>query len=296
MPSQVKYAIISVVVSLIVGGIDIALQFAGIIKQDTAASSPIGFVVGVAITALFLIFIAKRNNWARWVFIVLTGLDVLLKIKFIFVTQMRSDFLGAISTAIQSVLQAIAVILLLQRSVGQWFKNMVSLSSPRTTNSKRSCAVRLFVFLLTVLLTIVFGFALTTEMGRWKAKAFYAAANNGAPFAEALEKHSGWFMLKFGERPSDAEYPRGHSDCGYAGKEQGRMVFRPYPVPADPSPREKVYLSVRDFSQAESKVFTACPWVSVLYKAVMFTSWTVSVQVDAQGKIILAKEPRFYGD
>lgn len=122
MPSQVKYAIISVVVSLIVGGIDLALQFVGITKQDTAASSVIGFAAGMAITALLLTFIVKRHNWARWIFIVITGLTVLLAIQ-IFVTEMRSDFLGAISTAIQAVLQTIAVLLLLQRSVGQWFKN-----------------------------------------------------------------------------------------------------------------------------------------------------------------------------
>ena len=122
MSSQVKHAIIAVVLSMIVGGIDPALQFVGITKQDTVAGSAIGFGVGVVIAAFLLTFIAKRHNWARWVFIVLTGLTVLLATP-VFVTEVRSDIVGALSTAIQAVLQAIAVILLLQRSVGQWFKN-----------------------------------------------------------------------------------------------------------------------------------------------------------------------------
>ncbi len=122
MPSQVKHAIIAAIVSLIIGGIDLALQFVGITKQDTVAGSAIGFAAGVVIAAFLLTFIAKRHNWARWVFIVLTGLTVLLAIP-MFVIETRSDFVGAISTAIQAVLQAIAFILLLQRSVGQWFKN-----------------------------------------------------------------------------------------------------------------------------------------------------------------------------
>jgi hypothetical protein len=120
MPSQVKHAIIAVVLSMIVGGIDLALQLVGITKQDTVAGSAIGFGVGVVIAAFLLTFIAKRHNWARWVFIVLTGLTVLLAIP-VFVTEIRSDIVGAFSTAIQAVLQAIAVILLLQRSVTQWF-------------------------------------------------------------------------------------------------------------------------------------------------------------------------------
>jgi hypothetical protein len=122
MSRQVKHAILAVVVSLIIGGIDLALQFAGITKQDTTAGSAIGFGAGVAIAAFLLTFIAKRHNWARWVFIVLTGLAVLSAIP-VFVTEIRSDLVGAISTTIQAVLQAIAVILLLQRAVGQWFKN-----------------------------------------------------------------------------------------------------------------------------------------------------------------------------
>ncbi len=122
MPSQVKHAIIAAVVSLIIGGIDLALRFVGITKQDTVAGSAIGFAAGVVIAALLLTFIAKRHNWARWVFIVLTGLTVLLAIP-MFVIEIRSDLVGAISTAIQAVLLAIAFILLLQRSVGQWFKN-----------------------------------------------------------------------------------------------------------------------------------------------------------------------------
>jgi len=160
----------------------------------------------------------------------------------------------------------------------------------------RSLIIRIFLGIIGFIFLVIIIFVVVEEKGRRKAEALHAAANNGMPFAEALEKHSGWFVLRFGERPSDVENPRGHADCGYAGKDQGRIVFHPHPVPEDPSQREKVYLSVRDFSQAESKVFTACPWVSVLYSAVMFQSWTVDVQVDAQGKIILAKEPRFYGD
>lgn len=129
MPKHVKLAIIAVVVSLFIGGADVLLQRAGLTKQDTAAGSAIGFAFGVLITAVLLFFIAKRHNWARWVFIILTGLTILLSIPVI-VTELGSDFLGAISTTLQVTLQAIALTLLLLRPVGNWYKNRDSDGKP----------------------------------------------------------------------------------------------------------------------------------------------------------------------
>jgi hypothetical protein len=104
------------------GGVDLLLQTAGVTKQDTPTSSATGYIVGVLITVVLLVLIAKRHNWARWVFVVLTGLTVLAYVP-VFLKELVSDFLGAISTAIQAVLHTVAVVLLLQHPVGQWFKN-----------------------------------------------------------------------------------------------------------------------------------------------------------------------------
>ena len=121
MPKSIKLGISLVVVSLLIGGVDLLLQTVQVTTQDTPTGGFTGFIVGVLITGVFLVFIAKRHNWARWVFIILTSLTVLLVIP-IFLKETGSDPIGSISTLIQVTLQAAAVILLLQRSAGQWFR------------------------------------------------------------------------------------------------------------------------------------------------------------------------------
>ncbi len=122
MPKQITQAIILVVISLFVGSIDLLFQFAGITKQDTSASSLISLIVGVAITAILFVFMVRRHNWARWVFVVITLLSIPIILP-VLVIEINSDLVGATSTTIQILLQASAVILLLRRPVGRWFKN-----------------------------------------------------------------------------------------------------------------------------------------------------------------------------
>ncbi len=122
MPKQIKNAIIAVIVSLLVGGVDSLLQVIGITKQDSGFSSFWGFILGVMITGLLLILIVKRYNWARWFFIVSTVLGLIL-ITPVIIAEFSSDYIGAISSVLQAVLQASAVILLLLQPSGQWFKS-----------------------------------------------------------------------------------------------------------------------------------------------------------------------------
>ncbi len=122
MPKQIKHAIIAIVISFLIGGVDLLFQFANITKQDTEFSSVQGLIGGVLFTGILLFLIVKRYNWARWVFIILTAIGILLIIP-IFIAEIGSDIIGAISTAIQTALQGVAVVLMLQQPVNQWFKN-----------------------------------------------------------------------------------------------------------------------------------------------------------------------------
>lgn len=257
--------------------------------------------VDVAVTALLVHRISQGRNWARIIFLIwfifwalglLVDLISHLNAPAVVARLDRSSLIGLLWAG-RLLPQAVALYLVFSKPGATWFRREKTEKQIRPRRKLLlGCAGVLVLGLVAFLLPAF----VVSETGRRKAEALYKAANNGTPLAEALEKHSGWFALRFGERPSDAETPRGHSDCGYAVHGEGKVVFHPSPVPEDPSQRERVYSSVRDFFSAESKVFTACPWVSALYSAFMFQSWTLSVQVDAQGNIIIAKEPRFYGD
>ncbi len=122
MPKQIKYVIIAVIVSFLVGGVDLLLQSADVTKQDSEFSTFSAFILGILVTGLMLVLIAKGYNWARWIFIVLTVLGFILHIPII-ITEISSDYIGAISLILQTVLQAYAVVLLLLRPAGQWFKS-----------------------------------------------------------------------------------------------------------------------------------------------------------------------------
>jgi hypothetical protein len=67
MPKQIKYAIITIVISVLLGCLDFMFQFLNITKQQAEINSTDIFV-GILLTGILLFFIAKRHNGARWVF------------------------------------------------------------------------------------------------------------------------------------------------------------------------------------------------------------------------------------
>lgn len=117
-----------------------------------------------------------------------------------------------------------------------------------------------------------------------KVDVFYASAKDGMPLVEALEKHGGWQFISF--RPCGSVY-------NHSNKQFGAVFFSLDPVSRDPIRKESTYQNLRDIFQAEPQVFTKCPYFSVVFYIFMFRNGFVDVQVDAQGKIVLAKEPRY---
>jgi hypothetical protein len=104
-----------------VGGIDLILQLSGLSSPQSAASSPLGFVFGVAFTLIFLWLILKRHNWARIVFAVLTLVTIVATAPTLS-TELSVDVIGAILTVIQVVLQACSVMLLFRPPANAWFR------------------------------------------------------------------------------------------------------------------------------------------------------------------------------
>jgi hypothetical protein len=91
---------------------------------------------------------------------------------------------------------------------------------------------------------------------------------------------------QFSEKPDESR--GGDGDCGAIYKTpDGKLSFRP--LPEEP---ESSYTNLRDLFQAHPQLFATCPIFSVTYNTVMFSKVTVDVQVDASGRIVLAKKPR----
>jgi hypothetical protein len=111
---------------------------------------------------------------------------------------------------------------------------------------------------------------------------------------EVIDKHGGWIFIKFGEKFSEDSYPRsGRADCGSVSKGPNEQMLFSLPS-QDPTQKQSSYRNLRDIIQANPQLFTKCPIVSVTYPTGGFQSGTIDVQVDAQGKIILVKDPRYY--
>jgi hypothetical protein len=122
MPSSVKHSILIVFFALAIGGIDTVLQLIGITKQDTEIGSFDSFVIGLGINLFLLLLISKSNNIARWAFIVLTLIGFPLVYPTLLI-ELEQDIIGAVSTVIQLFLYSVAIILLLLKPSGEWFKN-----------------------------------------------------------------------------------------------------------------------------------------------------------------------------
>jgi hypothetical protein len=120
MPKQIKLVIVAIAASFLVGGIDLILQSFGVTHQTSEFGTAPAFVGGILLTGILLFFIAKRHNWARWVFIVLTLIGMPFIIP-IFIEELQTDIIGAISTSIQTALQIWAVALLFRKPVRLWF-------------------------------------------------------------------------------------------------------------------------------------------------------------------------------
>lgn len=122
MPKSVKLACLFAALAIIVGAIDVLLQYIDVTTQDTPVTSATAFWVGTAFTVLLLVLIAARKNWAKWIYIVLTGLTLPFAV-FVFFKEVGIDRIGAVSTLLQGVLQLLSVIFLLSGSSSLWFRN-----------------------------------------------------------------------------------------------------------------------------------------------------------------------------
>jgi hypothetical protein len=178
----------------------------------------------------------------------------------------------------------------------------LSLRSPKTTNKESSWAVRLFVSLVASLVLLMASYLGLVQWSHREVNAFYAAAKDGVSLVEALEQHPRWAYINFGEKLIEEEgsdHSRaGRNDCGSVRNNysDNELSFNPVDSLADSDGHRKSYSSVRDLFRANPQVFARCSWVYVIYPTIMFQSGGVVVQVDAQGKIVLAKEPVYWGD
>jgi phosphatidylserine synthase len=120
MPTATKLACVSVVIYILVGAVDVALQ-GTVTQQDSPVSTAGAFALSAGLTILLLVLIAMRHNWARWIYVVLTSLSIPLVVP-ILMQEMQKDRVGAISTIVQAVLMVASVLLLVAPSSAAWFK------------------------------------------------------------------------------------------------------------------------------------------------------------------------------
>lgn len=120
-PPEVTLAVTLVGASLVVGGLDLILQYAGLSSPQSEASSLLGLIFGAAVTSVFLWLILRRHNWARITFAILTLVTVVTSIP-ILLNELSGDVVGAVLTVTQIALQLVAVWLLFRPLANAWFK------------------------------------------------------------------------------------------------------------------------------------------------------------------------------
>ncbi len=121
MPKQIKHVIIAITAAFLVAGIELFLQYFGVTQQTFELETAYYFITSIVFMGVLVFFIAKRHNSARCVFIVLVLMNIPLIIP-IFIEEIQTDIIGAISTSIQTALYIWAIVLLLRKPVGLWFR------------------------------------------------------------------------------------------------------------------------------------------------------------------------------
>ena len=139
-------------------------------------------------------------------------------------------------------------------------------------------------FLLVVVLLVVTLIISTRETKR-QAQAFYESAKQGMTLEEALEKNPDWSNLFLGGNDCDYQINYKRSEGVYVLID--KKVKDHVPVS---------YSTLRDLFQANPQFFMRCSRSSVYYHVGMERGFArVTVEIESQGKIVLAKEP-YYED
>ena len=122
-PNAVKGAAALFIISRLVGALDMTLSRGVTIPQVSAAvNSPSAYLIGASITILLIAFILKRQNWARWVFTIITVLGALAAVPLALTIELQVDPTGSAFTIAQVALHAVGIALLFQRASNAWFR------------------------------------------------------------------------------------------------------------------------------------------------------------------------------
>lgn len=122
MPSNVARFELLMYVSLVIGAVNSALQFQAL----TAQASP-AFILGIQgfVFALFILLIwliaRKRQNWARWTFLVLFVIGLPFSVPQLLATLQTSPVSAGLSV-VQIVMQAYALFLIFTGNAKDWFR------------------------------------------------------------------------------------------------------------------------------------------------------------------------------
>jgi hypothetical protein len=122
IPRDVKLAVLLTAIAVAIGVFDLVLQSTGITTAQSAASTPGAVAVGVGFTVVFLFLILQRQNWARILYAVLAVLGLIFSVPMLG-TELNEDLIGAVSTALQIILQLAALVFLFRPSANAWFRS-----------------------------------------------------------------------------------------------------------------------------------------------------------------------------
>ena len=120
-PKSIKFFIYLFIIKVIIGFLDLSLQYIGITNNDFEFGTIGNFAFGTIVEIFFLFFILKRKNWSRIIFTNLTALT-LFSLIFIVPEEIKGDFIGAVSTITQGLMYLFMVIILYVKQSNDWFK------------------------------------------------------------------------------------------------------------------------------------------------------------------------------
>ena len=122
-PSNVKKALLLIWVSLVISFLRKVVEQLNHAGPATVGQNVRLLFIGLIISALMVLlvyFIAKRKNWARWIYIFFTLFDISLSISSIFQNLAQRPFNGTLEL-VQMVAQLVACILLFTTPARAWF-------------------------------------------------------------------------------------------------------------------------------------------------------------------------------
>jgi hypothetical protein len=120
MPQSVKLACVTAIGSSFLSILDLALENAGVTKSSTPVPAAVAASIGMLINVTLLALIVNRHNWARWVYVALTGLGIPIGMV-LMVLEFFIDPLGAVLAVGQVLLALVSIGLLMTPSTRRWF-------------------------------------------------------------------------------------------------------------------------------------------------------------------------------